>query len=277
MDRKNFIFKPGLANDGKPIIDFRTIPLKAILNYDKLPPLKAECNAQEEAGGLTDNRMFGNDKHGDCVIAAQAHHTLVFERFEQDKLIYITDEEVIQEYYRQSSGIDAGLFLTSAMKEWRNTGWTAAGKHHNIYAFAGAEPIDHVQIKYSIQLLRGIIFGMYIYSTDIDQFRKGEKWHLTGHDGTFEGGHGVYGFKFSSKYNSMGCLTWANEQSMDWDFWDKRVNQAFAIVDNKNEWMVDTSPLNIEETSRWLKLITGETHKVCPLCKVIRRLHGVLS
>ena len=45
MDRKNFKFIPGLVDNGKPLVDFRTIPLRAILNIDKLPDLPVGWDA----------------------------------------------------------------------------------------------------------------------------------------------------------------------------------------------------------------------------------------
>jgi len=298
MGRENFVFKPGLKDDGKPLIDFRTIPLRAILKLDKLPALPTEYDANKAVGGFVDNNMFGNDQYGCCVIAAQAHDTLVFERFEQGIVIPITRDDVINEYLRQSGGRDTGLYLTCAMKEWRKTGWEAAGKHYDIYAFASADPADHTQIKYSIYLLNGVIFGMKVYSTDIDQFRKNEPWHLTGSNGTFEGGHGVYAYAYKTAHydcphcntdwaedcitgwaeDSLICNTWGEEQPMDWDFWNARVNQAFAVVDNKNKWLGD-SPLNIPLMESYLKEITGSSgdNPGCPCPAVGRILRKVLG
>jgi hypothetical protein len=45
--------------------------------------------------------MFGNDVHGDCVIAGRAHQTLRFEDIEQGSVLMITDKEVLKEYSRR--------------------------------------------------------------------------------------------------------------------------------------------------------------------------------
>jgi len=269
-DRKNFIFKPGLKDDGKPIIDFRTIPLRAILRLKELPPLPTEWDAHAAVGGVQDNFMFGNNQYGDCVKAAFAHFILTLEKFEQGIQIEITDQEVIAEYLRETGGADSGLYATYAMKDWRNHGLEFGGKIYTIYSFAGAEPRDHVAIKYAIYLLRGIFFAMQVFSTDIDQFRKDEYWHLTGHNGTLEGGHGVYGFSYMDAHhdcphcltgwdeNGLTCMTWGEKQPMDWGFWDARVNQVFAVVDNRNEWQGADSPVNVDLNDSYLKEITGD-------------------
>jgi len=59
---------------------------------------------------------------------------------------------------------------------------------------------------------------------------------------------------------------------MDWDFWNARVNQAFAVVDNKNKWLGD-SPLNIPLMESYLKEITGSSgdNPSC-LCPAVGRI-----
>ena len=273
-DRRSLIFKPGLAEGGKPLIDFRTIPLRAVLRLAKLPPLEEEWNAHDAVGGLIDDRMFANDQYGCCVISAWAHNTLTFEKFEQGIVLDIKDQEVIDEYFRQSGGVDSGLYITKAMKEWKNTGWVAAGQEHSIYAYASVNHIDHSEVKYSIQLLNGCYFGMQVYETDIEQFRNGEPWQLTENSGQFLGGHGVYAhayndcaetnvfqasgkFHFCSTMQGLWCMTWGVEQFMTWDFWNARILQAYAIVDNKNKWQGDDSPVNIPLLESYLQEITG--------------------
>jgi len=268
--RKDFVFKPGLKDDGKPIIDFRTIPLRAILRLKELPPLPNEYDAHEAVGGVQDDRMFGNDTYGDCVKAAFAHFILTLEKFEQGVQIEIDDQEVIDEYLRETGGADSGLYATYAMKDWRNHGLEFGDKTYTIYSYAGAEPKDHVAIKYSIYLLRGIFFAMQVFQTDIDQFKAGEPWHLTGNNGSLLGGHGVYAFSYINTHqdcthcltgwdeNGLTCMTWGEEQFMTWDFWDARVNQAFAVVDNRNKWQGADSPVNVDLNDSYLREITGD-------------------
>lgn len=274
-DRKNFIFKPGLKDDGIPLVDIRTIPFRAVLRLKELPLLPERHDAHVAVGGVVDNRMFGNNKHGNCVIASQAHQTLTFEKFEQGIILPITDQEVIDEYYRQSGGLDTGLYLTLAMREWRNTGWVAAGKYYDIYAFAGVDLRDISQVKYSIYLLNGVTFGMQVWDTDIEQFQRGEPWHLTGNDGSFRGGHGVDGFKYDE---GLTCMTWGEEQSMTWEFWLARVNQAFAVVDNRNKWQGEDSPVDVVRLDGYLKEITGSSggDSTCPVGNGIAKVGNIL-
>jgi hypothetical protein len=288
-DRKTVEIKLGMTTP--PVIDFRTIPLRAVLRLGLLPPLPELHRVDADVGGIVDERMFGNDRHSCCVKSAMAHATLRFEKFEQGIQPEISDQWVLDEYFRETGGRDDGLVLTYAMKDWRSHGLVFGDKTYTIYSFAGVPPTDHIQVKYSIFLLRGIIFGMQIYSTDIDQFRSGQAWHLTGLNGTFEGGHGVYGFQYSDSesvrfvptYNpasraqgigyavlptvsrvlewtekGITCVTWGCEQFMDWEFWDARVIQAFAVVDNRDKWVGDKSPVNVDLLDSYLREITGQ-------------------
>src|SRR5215813_5982087 len=80
--------------------------------------------------------MFGNDVHGDCVIAGRAHQTLRFEDIEQGSVLMITDKDVLKEYFKETGGADNGLVVFDSLNEWRHKGWKV-GKHtYKIKAFA---------------------------------------------------------------------------------------------------------------------------------------------
>jgi hypothetical protein len=263
-------------------IDKRTIPLKAILRKEFLPMLPSSYDLHE-AFQIKDNFVFGNDEYGDCVKAARAHQTLVFEAFEQGKQIEITDKEVIDEYFKETGGQDSGLYLLESLKDWRNNGWPVGGRTYTIYAFAAVDWKDHEEVKHCIHLLGGVNFGMQVYSKDIEQFDNGEDWHLTGQNGYFRGGHGVYLYKYTDEHHDcphcatgwddsgLTCMTWGKPQRMTWDFWDARVDEAFGIVDNRNTWQ-STSVVDVKKLDAYLKEITGETNSGCAVSRFIRKI-----
>jgi hypothetical protein len=286
-------FGANFMPDGFPLKDIRTIPFRSLLKLGLLPPLESFYSVDQKLGGINDNYMFGNDQYGDCVKAMMAHMILRLEKFEQGKQITITADEVIKEYLRETGGPDIGLNMLLALKDWRNHGLNFGGKTYTIYAFSSVDVQDMTQVRYCIQLLHGIPFAMRVYSTDVDQFRNGEVWHLTGHDGTYEGGHGVYSYlfnignpsqsiKLSNNYHSVRCypasfgsiavplgvselyyvddifevMTWGFRQQMTTDFWKARVLEAYGIIDNRDSWVKD-SPVNIDLCDSWLQEITG--------------------
>lgn len=245
----------------------------------------------EALGGVKDDRMFGNDEYGDCVIAARAHQTLRFEKYEQGTQPEITDREVIDQYFEESGGLDTGLYLLNSLKVWRNKGWEVGGRNYTIYAFAGVDWRNHEEVKHCIHLLGGVNFGMLVYEKDMQQFREGKLWELTSNNGSFLGGHGVYLFHYEQEeepstcpfangicwglnltsaklgrktrfkaiinYDQDGltCMTWGRKQHMTWDFWDARIDEAYGIVDNRNDWLED-SPIDVEKLDAYLKEIT---------------------
>ena len=233
-----------------PVIDKRTIKLKTILK--ELPPLPSVWDNQE-VYNIVDNFMYANDQYGDCVKAARAHQTLVFEGFEQGKQIEITDQEVIDEYFEETGGADNGLVLLFSLRDWRNDGWPVGGKNYTIYAFAQCDTEDLDELRHSIHLLGGVNAGMDVYEEDMRQFRAGETWHITENSGSKLGGHGIYIFAYD--LDGFWCMTWGKAQKMTFEFLLARCDEAYAIVDNINHWQAD-SPLDVVALKKQLDKIT---------------------
>jgi len=256
-----------------PVIDHRTIPLRAVLRAELLPELPLTYD-NHEVYDVIDNFMFANDQYGDCVKASRAHQTLVFEAFEQGKQIEITDQEVIDEYFKETGGRDSGLILLTSIKDWRNDGWPVGGRNYTIYAFASVDWLDHEEVKQCIHLLGGVNLGMKVYQTDLDQFNANEGWHLTDNNGAFKGRHGIYACKYRDLHNGIEwtkypeaskivsysqdgvwVMTWGRKQFMDWAFFDARIDEAYGIVDNRNKWLGD-SPVDVQKLDAYLQEIT---------------------
>jgi hypothetical protein len=287
-------FGANFMPDGFPMKDIRTIPFRSLLKLRLLPPLEKFYSVDQALSGVNDNYIFGNDQYGNCVKAMMAHMILRLEKFEQGTQITITADEVIKEYLRETGGPDIGLNMLLALKDWRNHGLNFGGKTYKIYAFSSVDPQDLTQVRYCIQLLRGIPFAMRVYTTDVDQFRNGEMWHLTGNDGQFEGGHGVYGYlfniggpaqsiKLSPGYRTLNLLpstlgswdapegatevdyfsdifevmTWGVRQKMDTAFWRARVLEGYGIIDNRDPWLGANSPVDVKAADAQLQEITG--------------------
>jgi len=264
-----------------PRIDKRTIPLSKILKVKLLPELPTSYNLHEVLN-VDDDFMFANDKYGNCVKASRAHQTLVFEAFEQGKQIKITDQEVVDDYFKETGGPDSGLYLLDSLKDWRKDGWEVGGKVYTIYAFASVDWKNHDEVKHCIHLLGGVNFGMMVFQKDIDQFNAGEDWELTGFDSIFRSRHGVYLYAYGHNHHdcphcAVGwdedgiiCMTWGRRQKMSWNFWDARVDEAYAIVDNEDKWLMN-SPVDVVKLNKYLKEITGESEPEngCPVIRGI--------
>lgn len=247
-----------------PRLDGRTIKFAAILRKEKLPAVPDTYDI-DQVLGVVDKNTFNNLTYGDCVIAGRAHQTLRFEKFEQGQLIAITDQDVTQEYFKETGGADNGLVMLDSLNEWRQQGWQAAGKTYTIYAFASTDWKNHDEIKQCIYLLNGVYFGMLVPQYALDDFEAGKRlWDIspTG-DQNIVGGHAVYTPAYLNivGYNEVGpvCVTWGDRVQMTWAFWDKYVDEAYAVIDSKDSWVDPASdPLDMALLAQYLQDITGQ-------------------
>jgi len=247
-----------------PIVDTRNIKLSAVLDMKALY-IPAEFDAEVSLmGSIFPARMWYNDAYPCCVISAQANQTRILEYIEQGHIINITDLDVKAEWRRQSGG-SGGLYMLSAYNEWRKTGWDITNgklnaaktkgcwhkffpqptppsttQHLNIFAFAALDSIE--ELYYSVYYLHGCQIAVRLFQTDIDQFNRGETWHLTGNDGESKGGHAVFVPAYETNGNPV-CWTWAKRQAMTPDWYKARVYDTFGVVDNRNSFMAN-SPID---------------------------------
>ena len=213
----------------RPVVsDERTIRLSSILKPLLLPALPSNFDNDVALNGIDDEFVYNNSKYGDCVIASRAHHTLRFEKFEQGTQIFISDEEVVNEYFDQSGGLDRGLVLLFSLNDWKNDGWDIGIRHYEVYAYAKVDVDNHNEAKHAIHLLNGLNIGVQIYDKDLTQMDNGEVWDITDDDGSLRGGHGIYIYAYDEE--GLWCMTWGKRQKMTWKWWDYRVDEAYAIM-----------------------------------------------
>jgi len=234
-------------------IDKRTIPLECVLKA--LPPIPETFDLDN----YFPTPMFANDKYGDCVIAGRAHQTMRFEHFEQDTILNITDEEVLEEYWKEGRRFcfdkfikpDRGLVMLDSMKAWRK-GWIAAEKEYNIYAFAKIDQFSQYETKAAMYLLNGINIGIMLPTSAQQQ----TIWEDVGDTPGSWGGHCVFIIPVWREDDLLTCVTWGYEQLMTWGFFTRYTDEAYAIVDDRNKWMGEDSPLDIDLLESYLKEVT---------------------
>ena len=176
--------------------------------------------------------MFGNDNYGDCVMAGRAHQTLRFEKAEQNKLIAITDKDVLREYFSESGGADSGLVVLDSLKEWRSKGWLAAKRRYKIKAFAEIDRSKRNEVKRAVFMDIGLGLGLTLPDSAMPQFYAGKSWAVVGGKSgqpNPNSGHYVY----VPGYTKSGpvCVTWGRKQQMSWAFFAKYCDEAYAIID----------------------------------------------
>jgi hypothetical protein len=227
------------------------------LKMKELPPIPKIFDCDTVLPASIPLLMFGNDKWGDCVIAARANQTLRLECFEQKRVIPISDSNVLNEYWKeQGAGClnkhpDRGLNVLSSLKAWRK-GWKAAGQAYNVYAFGEITSLNHSEVLAAIYLLNGAIAGLQLPISAQSQFESGQPWDITSGPGANPGswgGHCVY----LPAYNDIGpvCETWAKKQQMTWAFWDRYNDECWGIVDDRDKFVKD-SPVDVKALDEYL-------------------------
>ena len=242
--------------------DARTLKLADVLQI-ALPPVPDSFD--NDAGRNIPNPMFGNDVWGDCVIAGRAHMTRRFESVEQGACIPISDSEVLHEYWREQGAAPSsrkrfcktvedwpsqpnnGLVMLDSLKAWR-AGWPACGENYSIYAFAGVDWHNRDQVRAAIFLLGGLYVGIALPISAQNQ----EVWDAddspNGAPSSW-GGHCVYIPAYSP--DGLECVTWGARKKMTWAFWDKYIEECYAVVDNRDSWL-SNSPVDIEKLDAYL-------------------------
>lgn len=177
--------------------------------------------------------MYANDVYGCCVISGRAHQTLRFEQLEQNKIIPITDQDVVNEYFSETHGKDIGLVVSQSLRLWRRKGWTAAGAPYKARAYARIDHTNLDQVRLSVYADVGVGIGFLVPNSALDQFDAGKPWDVVANDGGIAGGHYVYIPAYSSD-GGFTCVTWGARQKMTEAFFRKYIDEAWFVVDAAN-------------------------------------------
>jgi len=177
--------------------------------------------------------MFANDEYGCCVMSGRAHQTLRFELVEQKKILSITDQDVLKEYFAETGGDDSGLIVSRSLREWRRKGWIAAGSKCLAKAYARINHRIAQDIRAAIYADVGVGIGFTVMESAMDQFDAGKPWDLVAHPGQELGGHYVYLPAYQSD-GSFTCVTWGKRQKMTERFLKAYCDEAWAVWDAAN-------------------------------------------
>jgi hypothetical protein len=230
-------------------IDPRNIKLAKILKI--LPPIPSEYDFDKAHGNFkfpTDAwGNAGEDAVGDCVEVASYSHQVRAESIEQSKIISITREDVVNQYFKESGGLDYGLVMLDHMKEWVNNGLRVGGRKlwclrwggdlYRADAFAEVNPKSMDEVYAAIYLLYGVQLGIALPMTAQDQI--GKVWDVVDGPGNQPGswgGHAVDGLAYS-KGNWIECFTWGERQPMTIRFFQKYCDEIYALVDSIDDWI----------------------------------------
>lgn len=209
-----------------PKIDYRTLRLKDYLK-STLPPPPASMDVLARVYKKLKNSdpatlfpMDGNDRLGDCTIAALAHAETVYNGLVGKQEILATPA-VVKVYMTLTKGVDSGLNELDVLNYWQSTGVDG----DKIMAFVSIDAKNHSHVQQAIQLFGGVYLGFQVQQDAIEAFDARKPWTpgpLT------NDGHAVY----AVGYDAVGVtvLTWGNTQRGTWAWWDECVDEAYGIL-----------------------------------------------
>jgi hypothetical protein len=233
--------------------DARNLQLAAILKAKPKLPTRYDFDTSHKA---VPTPMFANDHYGDCVIAGRAHQTLRFELVEQSRILPISDKDVLREYVKETGGPDTGLVVLDSLNEWRHQGWKAAGKGYKITAYAQIDPKQQSEIKRAIFMDLGVGIGLSLPLSAQKQVEAGQPWDVVSGPGSAKGSWGGH-YVYCSGYTPQGpvCVTWGRKQQMTWRFLAKYSDEAYAIIDAKDNTAKKRQGLNLARLDEFLDSI----------------------
>jgi len=209
-----------------PKHDYRTLRLQKYLtpalaappaSYDVLARVYAKLKQSNPSVLFP---MDGNDKYGDCTIAALAHAITDYRGLVgKDKVM--RREDVIKLYMHLTGGLDSGLNELDVLNYWRKN----AVSGDKILAYAKIDVRNHVHVQQAMELFGGVYLGFQVQENCLEDFDAHKPWTpapLT------QDGHAVFAVAYDP--STVTVLTWGNVQKGTWAWWDECVDEAYAIL-----------------------------------------------
>jgi hypothetical protein len=197
---------------------------------------------------------YGNNDHGCCTRASQAHAIMRMERIEQRRTVEITTDEVLSRYYdmtqRLYGGGDTGAYEIDALREWRNPDLTlrdVKGRPHTIDAYTALNPANINELKFALATsgAHGIKVCLNLPAA-FQRINPPQDWDCPADNdprsrdydwrpGTW-GGHSMK----ARDYDEIGLWlvhTWGFiDQRITWRAVARYVDEAHLYIDSVNSW-----------------------------------------
>jgi len=184
-------------------------PLAAMDHYSKLP---------------ANIGMMGNDKYGDCTIAAAAHAVQEWTLYAGKPMQTIPDSAILSAY-KTLSPRDQGCAMLDVLNYWRKTG--VGGE--KIEAFIETATGDLTQAKLAIEL-----FGSHYIGMSLPRHNTEGPW-TAGHPRSRPDpylGHCVVLLGYDDATKMFKAATWGEVVDMSYGWFRKYVDESYAILDN---------------------------------------------
>ncbi len=201
----------------------RALPVKNYLTKP-LPPAPKVCrNSDGAAIG-----MWGNDRFGNCTVAALANHrAIIAEKYMLGRPA-TTETKVVDAYFKLTpGGRDTGLVEHDVLNAGMN-GLDLGGDLYMVATWVTVDLDDEETCKSLINLFGALYIGIALPNSAQTQ----DVWTpTTGRDAAPNswGGHAALIANYTE--NDYGIITWGKEQLCDRNWFNKYVVEGHCLLD----------------------------------------------
>jgi hypothetical protein len=215
----------------QPKYDPRTLMLARYIEKRAKPKIPQGHNlSRKTLKAFPKLGLMVNDSLGDCTVATLGHGEQTWSTYGGAPKCP-TDAQIVAAYDRVNGGVDEGAYMLDVLNLARHDGIGG----NRIFAFVGADPLDHDQIRTGHFLFGGLCAGANLPVSAQDQLDKGVWDVVPGHGsepGSW-GGHEMYVIDYVKRGPIV--VTWGQLQSMTWAFWDRYVDEVHCVL--SEDWI----------------------------------------
>jgi hypothetical protein len=170
--------------------------------------------------------MFGNNKYGDCTMAAAAHAIQLWNAATKQSDPVPSQLAVVSEYFKLTGGADSGLVEANVLKTWRTSGLWG----NQIVGYAPVNVHDQNLLQLAVYLYGLAYIGIQVPANAETQFKESEPWTLVPgwQSQKIMGGHAVPIVGYDQQY--LYVVTWGEIQPMAYDWWRVYGDEAWAVL-----------------------------------------------
>lgn len=216
-------------------------------NYEvALPPLPTKSFGYGTR--LSDWKMLGNDRAGDCVFAGAAHETMLWGWLRSshpilpfDDTSVLSDYSAVTGYDPDNPDTDQGTNVHDAMSYRRNTGIRdTAGVRHKIDAYISIDPGNFDLMLRCVWTFGTVGIGFNFPDSAWSQFDNDKVWDVVS-GAKVDGGHYVPMVGSQNPAKEASFVTWGRRARMTKAFYQKYNDEAWVPLSRE---MMHSSGLN---------------------------------
>ena len=167
--------------------------------------------------------MDGNDRYGDCTIAALAHLQTMAFAFVGSKTIP-TQSAAEALYFQLTGGPDSGLDMLSVMTYIRKHEWLGV---QPILAYAQINLKNKNLVRQCINLFGFVYTGFVVTGKTLSQFNSGQPWTA---GQLIDEGHCVVLADYDTGTGYVDALTWGAVEPATWPWFAECVDEAYVLL-----------------------------------------------